>query len=139
MINRVLYLCLNGDPEPGLVFPDELKEGFYSPGLFFIEEKDTGNLAFRYQFDAFETGRRISLSLEQFEEYPEGEVFQVQTQRYGRILFRALRLEGAISRYVGSRRYLQNHNPLRILEVADERRLEEICQEDDFFFVGSTE
>lgn len=118
----VFYLC---NYEDGLVFAKELPDDYFTLGTFFFEGNDDG-----YLFEAMDKGKEISLTLQKknnnkykyFAETP-----------YGICEFTA---EDVNLNYVGKNESLFNHK-LNIL-IPNEIQLEQLCRDEDFYFIGSS-
>lgn len=137
MKNIVHYLCFYQDV--GFLFPDELPDNYYFPGLFLVETKGDGKLSYDYSFDAMESGRRISLTMVRAN---EGEInstlYSVRTEHFGSFGFNLERINPKI-RYGGQRSDLLNHRHFFAAVSIDQEKLERVCREFDFYFIGSTE
>ena len=127
---NVMFLCESSDLEEGLVFPNELDDDCGFPGLFVIEEKQ-GKLNEKYMFDAIQNGNKISITLKIY----EGNTFYAQ---FNNDIFYFMAHPTKYS-YIGHNNCLQNRNPLWILDPVNPNKLEEVCQKQDLFFVGSVQ
>jgi len=129
MTQKVFYLCHHSTLEEGLVFPSELDEGECAfPGLFVIEENQ-GKLTEKYAFDAIHDHKRLRLTLFKRRD----NTFVVKTE-LGWFYFMAHPIKAF---YAGKNRELQNHNSFWFLEPLLRNKLEESCQNNHFYFVGS--
>lgn len=137
MKKYVSYLCPYLGKETGLVFPDELAEGEYSPGLYIIEENNEHQLDNSYNFHAVQAGTLLQFNLEKVNQTHSEPVFLVKTPLFGTFYFRVYPLSQEM-RYIGQYEDFKNHYPLWLLECMDDNRLEILCQKADFFFVGMT-
>ena len=130
MSTCVLYLC--GDPrlelEGGLVFPDELPEGVYSPGEFFVVAPGQ-TLAQEYSFDAVNLGEVVVESLVQVAPY----LYAVKNP-LGTFIFQAFHMLGY--RYSGRKNSLSAENHIWLLAPANVEFLERMVREAAFYFIG---
>ncbi len=138
MTRRVLYLSFYR-PEEGFLFPDELPDQYYSPGLFLVEEEGHGRLSSSYLFDAMDGGRRVTLQMTRHDEGNQlSNLYVVRTDLFGTFGFSLTGINPKLAKYRGGRPQLQNHNRLRIAVTQNSRKLERICEEFDFYFIGAT-
>lgn len=141
MMKRVLYLCVNNKlNNVGLIFPAELEENFYSPGFFIIETKEIyypsqkDKFYDEYLFLGVEEGKIVKHILE----FQGKNKFIVKTQNHGDIAFEASYVPKTINKYVGKMNAL-DHNEnsnFYVIRCTDIVRLENLCKESDFYFVG---
>lgn len=137
MNSEVYYLSFFSEKQ-GFLFPDELPQNYYSPGLFLITPEENGAYAYSYAFDAMDNGSRTSLSLVRAEEgSPQSTRYVVRTKYYGSFWF-DLREINPRFRYVGSRQQLSQHRDFRIVLSSDTDKLERVCKKFNFYFIGST-
>ena len=137
MKQEILYLSFF-PPEAGLLFPDELPTDYYAPGLFIAQQVNDDSLAYAYSFDAMDAGRRVSLKLvRQYEADPQSSLYVVRTDHYGSFWFSLVPLNPEYV-YRGRKQTMRNHNPLQIAVARDSTKLERVCKEFDFYFIGST-
>jgi len=142
-MKHVLYLCLNNEiNKVGFVFPDELEKNFYSPGFFIIEgtgrfKNIVDKFHKQYVFLAVEDGKIMKNILK----IKENNLFVVNTEKYGDILFEAIYIPSSINRFIGNRNNLiiEGVNNLYALRCTNIELLEHICKKNDFYFIGSTE
>ncbi|WP_243250043.1 hypothetical protein [Sulfitobacter pontiacus] len=134
---EVFYLSFF-HPENSFLFPNELPDQYYSPGLFIAEAKRDGNLAYRYTFDAMDSGDRVRLELVRQDEGDiSSSLYVVRTKKYGSFYFSFLDLNHRF-RYRGKKRSLIDHGELKVALSRDNQKLERVCQNFDFYFIGST-
>ncbi len=134
MIPYVKYLCIS-NVKMGLVFPDELPEDYYSPGMFIIEEKEKGYFAAQYGFYAIHRSERLEFDLKRF----QNNLFLVNVPEFGVFAFLANQVHWMYNKYVGRHHNMIEHNRLYYLQSLNENKMEKICQEEDFYFVGLPE
>lgn len=136
MSNLVYYLSFLS--EEGFLFPEELPENYYAPGLFIIEQNQTHEFGFRYTFDAMDNGTRVSLSMVRANENDRNStLYVVKTEYYGSFWFN-LELINPHIKYKGKKQELLNHNNLGIALTTDSNKLERICHDFNFYFIGNT-
>ena len=138
MSPRVLYLCYYPDAL-GFLFPNELPQHYYSPGLFIVEEDSNGMLPYQLDFDAMDRGNRVTFSLvRQNERDPLSNLYVVKTKTLGTFSFRMTHINPLVDKYRGSHRALFNHRRLHLVTSQDSQKLERVCQKYDFYFIGDT-
>lgn len=136
-MNPILYLCLFS-PRNGFLFPTELPDQYYSPGVFLAEEDKNGLLPYSFSFDAMDAGRRVQLSLvRQDEADATSTLYAVRTSSYGDFYFSFFPINPRL-RYVGENRKLIKHRNFRVAATRDAKKLERVCEAFDFYFIGST-
>lgn len=137
MNSLVYYLSFYGAPGDFL-FPDELPTNYYSPGLFLVEPTSSGNYSYNYLFDAMDNGKRISLTLFRANENDQrSTLYVVKTKNYGSFWFNLEKINPNI-RYIGRDPQLKNHENFSIVIPTDSDKLERVCKNFDFYFIGST-
>ena len=137
MNSAVYYLCFLGE-RSGFLFPDELPQNYYSPGLFLITPEQDDTYAYSYSFDAMDNGRRISLSLVRADEgNPMSALYVVRTKKYGSFWF-DLRRINPLLRYIGNRQQLSKHGDFSVATTTNADKLERACKNFNFYFIGST-
>jgi hypothetical protein len=132
MEETVYYLCRNSERQ-GFVFADELPEEQYSPGLFLIPNIDEKYQP-KYGFDAIDNGKIITLDLVRSEDTSSENCYKVET-KYGEFLFD---LKDVDMRYIGNRVESFKDVMLALVVPRDEIKLEEVCRDFNFYFVGHT-
>lgn len=136
MKNVVYYLSFFSD-ESSFLFPKELPKNYYSPGLFLVEAKNDGTFSYSYTFDAMDNGNRISLRLIRAnEEDSSSTLYRVRTEHYGAFWFNLETINPSF-RYRGEKSQLKNHNPLVVVMTTDTDKLERVCKNYNFYFIGS--
>jgi hypothetical protein len=137
MNDRVYYLSFFVE-QGGFLFPDELPDDYYSPGLFIVERNQYNEYPDVFLFDAMDNGRRVSLHLERASEgWALSTLYVVRTERYGSFWFQIEEVNPSLY-YLGRRVQLQGSNNFGVAITTDERKLELACQEHSFYFIGST-
>lgn len=137
MNTLVYYLSFYGE-QLGFLFPNELPKNYYSPGLFLVEPNDDGTFSYGYTFDAMDNGNRISLKLIRVNEGdPNSTLYVVRTNNYGSFWFNLETINPHI-RYIGQNPNLASHNPMAVVMTTDSDKLERVCKNYNFYFIGST-
>jgi hypothetical protein len=137
MNNRVYYLSFFSQGG-GFLFPDELPNNYYSPGLFLIENNRSGKYPFAFSFDAMDNGRRVSLKLERANEGdPRSTLYVVKTKHYGSFWFNLEDINPSLG-YLGTKLKLQDNHSFSVAISKDSEKLERECHNFDFYFIGST-
>lgn len=126
MINKVLYLCINNSLPLGFVFPNELPPNYYSPGFFIIDFRSSET----YTFSALNKGKLSTYNL-----YTKGNLGFVKTE-YGLVFFRISKVNSWYNKYVGNYQSLSNFKNLHILQCTEENKLELLCKNENFYFIG---
>lgn len=135
---KVLYLSFF-PPEDGFLFPDELPDQYFAPGLFVAEAEQDGSLAYKYTFDAMDAGDRVEFELvRQDEADPTSNLYVVRTKQYGSFYFSLMDVNPQYQ-YRGKDKLLRGHGDLKIAVTRDSQKLERVCQNFDFYFIGSTQ
>lgn len=133
----VYYLSFYSE-QFGFLFPNELPKNYYSPGLFLVEPGGNGTFSNGYTFDAMDNGSRISLKLIRAnEDNPSSTLYVVRTKHYGSFWFNLEHINQNI-RYIGRNPKLVNHNPMAVAMTTDPDKLERVCKNCNFYFIGST-
>lgn len=130
---KVHYLCHPPNETNGFVYAAELPNGYYAPGMFCVEASDaSGNLAESFEFPARLGKRLITTNL-----------VQVATRTYAvdieelavKLFFKLVSLDRK-SRYEGRSSDRFSGLPLFRAQPANTQRLEQVCVNHDFYFVG---
>ena len=137
-MNTIVYYLSYYSEQQGFVFPNELPKNYYSPGLFLVEPNENGTFSYGYTFDAMDNGSRISLKLIRANEGdPSSTLYVVRTKNYGSFWFNLESINQHI-RYIGQNPKLGNHSPMAIAMTTDADKLERICKNYNFYFIGNT-
>lgn len=137
MNNRVYYLSFFSEGG-GFLFPDELPKNYYSPGLFLIESDRSGKYSYAFSFDAMDNGKRVSLKLERANEGdPRSTLYVVRTKHYGSFWFKLEDINPSLG-YLGVKLKLKNNHSFSVAISKDSEKLERVCRNFDFYFIGST-
>ncbi len=137
MNNLVYYLSFYSELG-GFLFPGELPANYYSPGLFLVQPTSSGSYPYNYLFEVMDRGKRISLALFRANESnPRSTLYVVRTKNYGSFWFNLERINPSI-RYIGGNHQLKNHEDFSVVMPTDPDKLERVCQDFDFYFIGST-
>lgn len=137
-MSAVVYYLSFYSEQLGFLFPKELPKNYYSPGLFLVEPEGDGTFSYGYTFDAMDNGNRISLKLIRAnEDNPSSTLYVVRTKHYGSFWFNLENINQNI-RYIGENPKLANHNPMAVAMTTDPDKLERVCKNYNFYFIGST-
>lgn len=137
-MSAVVYYLSFYSEQLGFLFPNELPKNYYSPGLFLVEPEGDGTFSYGYTFDAMDNGNRISLKLIRVnEDNPSSTLYVVRTKHYGSFWFNLENINQNI-RYIGENPKLANHNPMAVAMTTDPDKLERVCKNYNFYFIGST-
>lgn len=137
MKQKILYLSVF-PPETALLFPNELPDAYFAPGLFIAQQEVGGTLPYSYSFDAMDGDQRVSLQLVRHDEADrDANLYVVHTKHYGSFWF-SLEPINPEFRYRGRKQRLRDHADLRMAVARDSQKLERVCKEFDFYFIGST-
>lgn len=135
-MKTVYYLSYSDIPgKDGLIFPNELQSGTYSPGIWVIDLEEFERISDTFIFDAVDNNENQSLKITRVNR----SVFQVDTSKYGKFYFRIMRLFFRYEKYVGNSKLIKSDNILYQLVSMDIQKLERICLQNGFFFVGSVD
>lgn len=132
---RVFYLCRTVESRNEFVFPNELPENYYSPGLFVIQKKIDNEFSSKYSFAARQGEQLLDLDLVHGNDL---RTFKVEVQGIGIYVFKAVSLDRE-DKYVGNIKSAFLDAPLWRLEPANMLQLERACRMHDFYFVGATQ
>lgn len=137
MSNSVYYLSFYIEGG-GFLFPDELPPNYYSPGLFLIKPNQDGSYPYAFSFDAMDNGKRISLKLVRANEGdPNSRLYVVRTQHYGSFWFNLEAINPTLP-YIGNRPQLKTASGFSMAITTDATKLERVCHNFDFYFIGNT-
>lgn len=137
-MKAIVYYLSYYSEQQGFLFPNELPNNYYSPGLFIVEASDNGTFYYEYTFDAMDNGNRISLKLSRANEGdPSSTLYVVRTKNYGSFWFNLESINQLI-RYIGRNPKLGNHNYMAVAVTTDSDKLERVCKNYNFYFIGST-
>lgn len=135
-MNPVYYLCYSDNSEKtGLVFPYELLPKTYSPGLWAIDLNQHDIIPSSFSFDAVDDNRLVTFKLTQV----NGSVFRVNTKKYGVFYFRIINIYFRYQKYTGNSPLINPNNRLFQVISTDILKLNQICIERKFFFVGKVD
>jgi hypothetical protein len=137
-MNNIVYYLSFYIEISGFLFPEELPKNYYAPGLFLIEMDNDRRFSYGYTFDAMDNGRRISLIMIRADEGDQdSKLYVVKTLHYGSFWFNLEKINPNLV-YKGSKEQLLNHNEFRVAKSTDSGKLERVCHNFDFYFIGST-
>lgn len=130
----IYYLSYSDIPgNNGFVFPSELQQYNYSPGSWFVALDSFEAIPDILEFDAVDNNELLSLKLSRVNRM----VFLVDTFKYGKFFFRAMhKFYNRYDRYVGNSKLIAPDNRLFQILPLEVQRLENVCKNSRFFFVG---
>lgn len=136
MSNWVYYLSYFMEQE-GFLFPYELPDYYYAPGLFLIQSRETGMFPFQFSFPVMDNGVRRVLTLERAERKSDFHpYFFVTTKNYGKFIFKLQAINPQFNKYLGTDKSLRKQTPFWILYPANNNKLEKVCRKFNFYFIG---
>jgi hypothetical protein len=127
----VLYLTYSNLDE-GLVFPNELEEGIYSPGMWMIQGNSISTCPSILSFDAVFENQLQKLTLRRI----EGNYYQSDTKKFGKVNFRLIELYRRYQNYVGKSQFINRDLKFFQLVPIDIPKITELCLKNHFFFIG---
>lgn len=128
---EVLYLSYSNLDE-GLVFPNELEDRIYSPGMWMIQGSSILTCPSTLSFDAVYQNQLQGLTLTRI----EGNYYQSDTQNFGKVNFRLIELYERYQNYVGKSTLVNRDLKFFQLVPIDIPKITELCLKNHFFFVG---
>lgn len=131
-MSQVYYLSFFNN---GFLFPYELPEHYFAPGLFLVQEENE-RLSQDYEFTAMDNGVRSNLRLIKSQKDEDGQQYYVTSKKYGKFIFTVEDINPALNKYIGSGNELRNNSKFRLLFPVDARKLELVCQRYNFYFIG---
>lgn len=132
-MNSVFYLSYSdiADKE-GLVFPSELQQATYSPGIWTVCKNKHMRLPNEFSFDAVDNIEVVNLKLSQV----NGNVYSVNTEKYGMFFFRISHIFFRYEKYVGDSKLIDKSDRLYQVYSMNIQHLSKACLENRFYFVG---
>lgn len=137
LLEKVLYMSYVSHGKEGLrgfVFPRDLEDNEYNPGIFIIVGDSHYNLKTSYTFIAIDGEERVSTELKRLSSTTYG----VST-RHGLFLFRIKLLKPTFTNFLGSYQHFPVGKAYYQVNPMQTERLESVCRSHNFFFVGSTD
>lgn len=135
-MNPIYYLCNSDIPEiNGFLFPTELLEGTYTTGIWVIDLIYYERISDSYEFDAVDNDELVNLKMSRI----NGNIFQVDTSKYGKFYFRIVNLFYPRLKYVGKSKFIDSESRLLQVVSMDLHKLEITCMKHRFFFVGKVD
>lgn len=132
----VYYMCYSDNSNAdGLVFPNELLEDTYSPGLWVIELMEFEILPNIFEFDAVDNNELQELKMTRINQ----DIYQVESVKNGKFYFRIQHLFFRYNKYVGESKLINPRSKLLQVVPLNIQKLDSICLENGFFFVGRGE
>lgn len=130
-----IYYLSYSNTDDGLVFPSELGEGVYSPGMWVLQSENINRTNNLYRFDAVDQNELIKLNLSKV----QNNYFQVETNKYGKINFRLHEIYSRYQNYIGNSNLINPHLKFFQLVPTDIPKLSFLCLEKGFFLVGKVD
>lgn len=130
---KVHYLCHPPGDSLNFVYATELPVNYYCPGTFCVEaEKANGQLSESFKFPARIRERILITNLSKV----NSRTYTVAVDELAaRFFFKIVSLDKT-SRYVGSEQDRFSNFRLLRVQPANTNRLEQVCRDHDFYFVG---
>ena len=130
-MENILYLTYSNNQE-GLVFPNELEEGIYAPGMWEIQAENIYKTNDSYLIDAIDNDELVKLNVSRV----NGTLFQVDTIKYGSIFLRLKEIYERYNKYVGNSNWITENSRFFQLIPIEIPKLTELCLSKKFFLIG---
>ncbi len=131
-MDKIFYLSYS-NVEEGLIFPNELENGVYSPGMWVLQSKNLSQAKEKYLFDAINKNEVVPLILNKVNK----DYFQVDTLKYGKIYFRLKKIYKRHQFYNGKSTLINNDLSFFQLIPISIPKLTQLCLENNFYLIGS--
>lgn len=132
-MKAIHYLSYSDKPETqGLLFPSELLQNTYAPGLWIIDLKKFERLPDSFEFDAVDNNELQVLKMTRVSR----SVFQVDTKKYGKFYFRIVNIFSRYLNYIGNSKLISSDSRLFQVVSMDIQKLNRTCLDKGFYFVG---
>lgn len=132
-MKAIHYLCYSDKPETeGLLFPIELLQDTYAPGLWVIDLQDFERMPDTFEFDAVDNNELQILKMTRVNR----SVFQVDTAKHGKFYFRILNIFFRYQKYIGNSKLIGPNSRLYQVVSMDTQKLHRTSLDKGFFFVG---
>jgi hypothetical protein len=134
-MDSILYLTYSDIAERnGLVFPNELNEGTYAPGIWFVALSQNECLPDVLEFDAVYKNELQTLKMRRVDNY----IYQVDTKLFGEFSFRVINTKIRNQKYIGKSTLINDNIKLYQIKPIEKdiQRLNNACLDKGFFFVG---
>ncbi len=137
MTDYVHYLVRVDHKIPGLVYPREIEErNYYTNGSLFLMGHKSSLPLPRYWIHAVLRDELVTIPLSAVRK--GSPFYRAEVRKLGSFLFHAEPLQRPLP-YIGRSPALDAHVSLRRLRSWTTRRLETVCHEHNFYFVGYSE
>lgn len=133
-MKEVFYLSYSNSDE-GLVFPSELENGIYAPGIWVIQAESKKACPKEFLFDAVDNDEVIKLITRRLNNVN----YQVDTQKYGKINLRLIEVYRRYNRYVGRSKIIDSNLRFFQLVPIDILKMSELCLKEKFFLIGTVD
>lgn len=130
-MENILYLTYSNDQE-GLVFPNELEQGIYAPGMWVIQAENIHKTRDSYLIDAIDNNELVKLNVSKV----NGTLFQVDTIKYGSVFLRLKEIYERYNKYVGNSNWINENSRFFQLIPIEIPKLTELCLSRKFFLIG---
>jgi hypothetical protein len=132
-MKAIYYLSYSDKPETeGLLFPSELLQDNYAPGLWVIDLQEFERLPDTFEFDAVDNNELQTLKMTRVNR----SVFQVDTDKHGKFYFRILNIFFRYQKYIGNSKLIDPNSRLFQVVSMDTQKLHRTSLDKGFFFVG---
>lgn len=132
-MKEIYYLCYSDRKEiDGLLFPNELFEETYAPGLWVVDLLDFERFPDSFNFKAVDNDEVINFKMTRVNDL----VYQVDIPKYGKFYFRIITTFFLYNKYKGNSNLINKKSRLYQVVSMDIQKLHRTCLEKRFFFVG---
>lgn len=130
-MQEVLYLSYSNQQD-GLIFPNELEKGIYSPGMWIIQATSINECSSEFFFNAVENNEIVKLTIRRI----SNSNYQVDTLKYGKINLRLVEIYWRYQNYVGNSQLINRNLKFFQLVPIDIPKITRLCLEEKFFLIG---
>jgi hypothetical protein len=130
-MQEVLYLSYSNQQD-GLIFPNELEKGIYSPGMWIIQATSINECSSEFFFNAVENNEIAKLTIRRV----SNSNYQVDTLKYGKINLRLVEIYWRYQNYVGNSQLIDRNLKFFQLVPIDIPKITRLCLEEKFFLIG---
>lgn len=130
-MQEVLYLSYSNQQD-GLIFPNELEKGIYSPGMWIIQATSINECSSDFFFNAVENNEIAKLTIRRV----SNSNYQVDTLKYGKINLRLVEIYWRYQNYVGNSLLIDRNLKFFQLVPIDIPKITRLCLEEKFFLIG---
>lgn len=130
-MQEVLYLSYSNQQD-GLIFPNELEKGIYSPGMWIIQATSINECSSDFFFNAVENNEIAKLTIRRV----SNSNYQVDTLKYGKINLRLVEIYWRYQNYVGNSQLIDRNLKFFQFVPIDIPKITRLCLEEKFFLIG---